>query len=128
MNQPPTVFRAAVPITALAAFLALVACAGDGAPATAPSSSPTTTSADKTIRVGATLSLFADFAREVGRDSVDVFSILPTGADPHTYEATPSDLRRIAEADVIFVNSLEPGVEGSILDVIRNNKNADAVV
>ena len=128
MNQPPTVFRAAVPIAALAASLAIVACAGDSAPATAPLSSPTTTSDDKPMRVGATLPLFADFAREVGRDNVDVFSVLPMGADPHTYEATPSDLRRIAEADVIFVNSFKPGVEGSILDVIRSNKNADAAV
>jgi len=128
MNQRPPLLPLAAAIAALAAALLLVACASDSGPAAAPISSPTPAGADQPVRVGVTLPLFADFAREVGRDKVDVFSILPTGADPHTYEATPSDLRRIAEADIMFVNSLEPGVEGSILDVIRNNKGGDATV
>ena len=128
MNQRPSLSRLAPAVTALVAPLLLVACGGDG-PAGAPSQrTASPSSADLPIHVGATLPLFADFAREVGGDNVEVFSILPLGADPHTYEPTPSDIRRIAEADVIFVNDLAPGLEGPILNVIQNNKGQDARV
>ncbi len=66
--------------------------------------------------------------REIGGDNVEVFSILPPGADPHTYEPTPSDIQRIAKADIIFINDREPGVEGPILDVIETNKGEDTKV
>jgi len=119
-------FRLVAPLTALLATLLLAACGSDGQ-AGAPPPRPSPAGGDL-VRVGATLPLFADFAREVGGDNVDVFSILPSGADPHTYEPTPSDIRRIAEADIIFVNSLQPGLEGSILNVIESNKSRDTTV
>jgi manganese/iron transport system substrate-binding protein len=119
-------FRLAPAIVALFATLLLAACGNDGQ-AGVPSPPPSPAGGDL-VRVGATLPLFADLVREVGGDNVDVFSILPSGADPHTYEPTPSDIRRIAEADIIFVNDLQPGVEGSILDVIESNKGRDTTV
>ena len=119
-------FRFAPAMAALLATLLLAACGGDGQAGTPPPR-PSPAGGDQ-VRVGATLPLFADFVREVGGDNVDVFSILPPGADPHTYEPTPSDIRRIAEADIIFVNDLQPGVEGSILDVIDSNKGKDTTV
>ena len=119
-------FRLAPAIAALLATLLLAACGSDGQAGTPPPR-PSPAGGDP-VRVGATLPLFADFVREVGGDNVDVFSILPPGADPHTYEPTPSDIRRIAEADIIFVNDLQPGVEGSILDVIDSNKGRNTTV
>ena len=119
--------RFAPAAVALLATLLLVACASDGETGSPPPRvSPT--SHGLPLHVGATLPLFADFVREVGGDNVDVFSILPPGSDPHTYEPTPSDIGRIAEADIIFVNGLQPGLEGSILDVIDSNKGQDTTV
>lgn len=120
-------FRLATPAAALFLALLLAACGGDDQ-AGAPSPQPSPATSPLTMRVGATLPVFADLAREVGGDNVDVFSILPPGADPHTYEPTPSDIQRIAQADIIFVNDHQPGVEGSILDVIENNKGRDTPV
>ncbi len=120
-------FRLAAAIAPLFATLLLAACGSDGQAGTPPPRS-SLASPGLPMRVGATLPLFADFVREVGGDNVDAFSILPSGADPHTYEPTPSDIRRIAEADIIFVNDLQPGVEGSILDVIDSNKGQDTTV
>jgi manganese/iron transport system substrate-binding protein len=120
-------FRLAPAMVTLFAALLLSACGGDGQ-AGAPSSRPSPASAGLPMRVGATLPLFADFVREVGADNVDVFSILPSGADPHTYEPNPSDIQRIAEADIIFVNNLQPDLEGSILDAIESNKGQDTRV
>ncbi len=117
---------------ALLATLALAACGGGQDTAPSPAVSPQrTVNVSRTtlpIQVGATLPVFADFAREMGKENVEVFSILPPGVDPHTYEPTPSDIRRIAEADIIFVNDKEPGLEGAVLDLIQDNKREDAKV
>ena len=56
--------------------------------------SETSTSSD-TTRVITTLPLFADFVREIGGDRVDVSSLVPKGADPHTWEPSPSDVQRV---------------------------------
>ena len=71
------------------------------------------------LRVVATLELFADMAREVGGDRVEVTTLLPSGADPHTYELAPARVADVARADVVFSNGL--GLEGSILGVIEEN-------
>ncbi len=103
------------PIAAtLVLTLALVACGGGG---DAPESE-----SESQVAAVTTLSVFADFVREVGGDRVEVTSLLPPGADPHTYEPVPSDIKRIGQAEVIFINDIEQGVEGSILDVIQANK------
>jgi manganese/iron transport system substrate-binding protein len=120
-------FRLVAPAAALFLAVLLAACGGDGQVG-APSPPPSAGGPPLPMSVGATLPVFADLAREVGGDNVDVFSILPPGADPHTYEPTPSDIQRIAKADIIFVNDHQPGVEGSILDVIENNKGRDTPV
>lgn len=107
---------------ALLAALTLAACGGSDGPSATPDAD------GENPKVITSLAIFADFVREVAGDRVEVASLLPPGADPHTYEPTPSQIRTIAEADVIFVNDLQPGVEGSILDVIQNNKGGDAWV
>ena len=109
--------RTAAITSALLLAVLLAACGGGAGQRTpAPQPSPSA------LRVGVTLPVFADFVREVAGDRADVFSILPPGADPHTYEPTPSDIESIASADIIIVNNTKPGVEGSILDVIEANK------
>jgi ABC-type Zn uptake system ZnuABC Zn-binding protein ZnuA len=69
---------------------------------------------DDKIQVITTLPLFADFVREIGGDRVEVTSLLPLGADPHTFEPSPRDVDRIGDADIAFANGLdlEPGLIG----------------
>ncbi|WP_165874229.1 metal ABC transporter substrate-binding protein [Rubrobacter taiwanensis] len=58
------------------------------------------------IQVAATIPILEDFVREVGGERVESFSIVPRGGDPHTFQATPQDARRIAESEVVFKNGL----------------------
>ena len=44
--------------------------------------------------VVASASIFADMARNIGGDKIEVRSIVPIGGDPHRYEATPDDAAR----------------------------------
>jgi len=120
VRQRPLASRLAAVAAALLAALALAAC-GTNAEDTGGESEPQ-------VKVITTLAVFEDIVRQIGGERVEVSALLPFGADPHTYEPTPSQIRTIAEADVIFVNDLQPGVEGSVLDVIQNNKGGDAWV
>ena len=78
------------------------------------------------LNVVTTLPLFADIVSNVAGDRAAVESLLPPGADPHTFEPSPSDVRRIVEADVIFANGL--GLEPSVLRVIGANISSETVL
>ena len=58
------------------------------------------------LRVVATSSVFGDIVRNVGGDHVSVTSLVPKGADIHTYQPAPSDLRAVADANVVVMNGL----------------------
>jgi len=55
--------------------------------------------ADKIV-VAATILPVADFVRNIGGDKVEVFAMAPPGADPHTYEPTPTQLKKLASAEL----------------------------
>lgn len=54
------------------------------------------------LRVVASIAPLADFARQVGRDKVDVVLLLPPGASPHTYEPVPRTVREISKARIFI--------------------------
>ncbi|HLT59877.1 MAG TPA: metal ABC transporter substrate-binding protein [Microlunatus sp.] len=51
-----------------------------------------------------TFTVIADMARQVGGEHVRVESIVKPGAEIHGYDPTPSDLRRVADADLVLNN------------------------
>jgi zinc transport system substrate-binding protein len=52
------------------------------------------------VRVVATIFPLADMVRQIGQNDVEVVTLLPAGASPHTFEPTPAQIREIASADV----------------------------
>jgi ABC-type Zn uptake system ZnuABC Zn-binding protein ZnuA len=60
-----------------------------------------------TLNVLASTSFLADIAQNVAGDRTQVASLLPAGADPHAYEATPSDVVKISESTILIMNGLE---------------------
>lgn len=54
------------------------------------------------LRVVASIAPLADFARQVGRDNVEVTLLLPPGASPHTYEPVPRMVREISKARIFI--------------------------
>lgn len=56
------------------------------------------------LQVVTTTGLLRDLVQNVGGDRVDVASIVPDGADPHTYEPTMRDARNVVYSDVAFSN------------------------
>ena len=43
------------------------------------------------IRIITSASIFQDMAKNIGKEKVECFSIVPIGGDPHLYEPKPSD-------------------------------------
>ena len=70
------------------------------------------------VRVATTIIPLGEFVQAVGGDRVAVTVLVPPGADPHTFEPSPSQVRDVANADIYVENGA--GLEswmGNILNV-----------
>ncbi len=61
----------------------------------------------------------ADIVQNVAGERMAVSALLPVGSDPHSFEPTPQDARRIAESTAIVINvvGLEPQLDDLLADV-----------
>ncbi|MFQ5794906.1 MAG: metal ABC transporter substrate-binding protein [Candidatus Bipolaricaulia bacterium] len=76
-------------------------------------SSPIVTQGAEPIVVVVSIYPLADMVRQIGGDRVEVVTLIPSGASPHTYEPTPSQMRAFSQAR-IFVRvgaGLELGLD-----------------
>ncbi|RPI92635.1 MAG: zinc ABC transporter substrate-binding protein [Chloroflexi bacterium] len=51
--------------------------------------------------------ILADAARNVAGERLTVGSLLPVGADPHSYQPTPQDTAKISKSKVLVINGAE---------------------
>ncbi|MFI5712716.1 anchored repeat ABC transporter, substrate-binding protein [Kribbella sp. NPDC051620] len=65
-----------------------------------------TAGASGKVDVVTTTEILADLVQRVGGDRVSASSLVPAGGDPHSYEPTPTDAKKVAKADVTFTNHL----------------------
>ena len=92
--KAPTALRTALAgLVAGIATATLVAC--DGAAGT-----------DGRLLVVTTVSPITDIVAHVAGEAAEVQGIVPEGADSHTFEPKPSDVRLLARADLVILNGL----------------------
>jgi len=58
------------------------------------------------VRVAATTPILADLVRQVGGNRVQVATVVPPGADPHTFEPTPTLAKALSQTRLLFANGL----------------------
>ena len=58
------------------------------------------------LKVVASFTVIADFAKNVGGDRVSITTIVGPDGDAHVYEPSPADAVAMAKADVVLVNGL----------------------
>jgi zinc transport system substrate-binding protein len=64
-----------------------------------------------------------DFARNIGQDMIDVSLLLPPGVEPHAFEPKPSDIAKVAQADVfIFTGKAMEPWAGRILKSVGSSR------
>jgi ABC-type Zn uptake system ZnuABC Zn-binding protein ZnuA len=68
------------------------------------------------LRVVATTNIVGDVVANVGGEAVELTVLLPSGADPHGYVATPRELAEASEAGLLFLSGfgLEEGMGGTL--------------
>ena len=66
--------------------------------------------AAKTLQAVASFTVLADMVHQVGGDRVQVASLVGPNGDPHAFEPSPDDARKLKAADLVFVSGL--GLEG----------------
>lgn len=75
------------------------------------------------IKVTTTIAQIADAVKHIGGERVMVSSLMGPGVDPHLYQATQGDIKKLAEADIIFYNGLQlEGKMNEILETISREK------
>ena len=55
------------------------------------------------IPVAASIFPVADMVKQVGGDYVEVISVIPPGASPHTYEPKPGIMKKISSVKIFFM-------------------------
>lgn len=85
-------------------------------------SNGTGTAQGQNLQVATTTNISADWARQVGGEHVEVFSLVPTGKDPHAYQPGAQDIARVADADLVL--SIGLGLEANWLNKLVQNAAA----
>jgi ABC-type Zn uptake system ZnuABC Zn-binding protein ZnuA len=65
---------------------------------------PTRNSTQQPFTVLAVEPFLADITQNIAGDRLKVNSLIPIGVDPHSFEATPQDVARIASSDLLVEN------------------------
>jgi zinc transport system substrate-binding protein len=110
-------------ISILALLLAATILSGcisqDESPSATPSATPSDNASDR-IKVAATIAPLGDFVKAVGGEKVAVTIVVPPGAEPHTFEPTPSLMVDVAKADLYVMNGA--GLEFWMDKLLEANK------
>lgn len=79
------------------------------------------------LKVVASMSILADFVRQVGGDLVEVSALVGPNADVHAFEPSPADAKKLVGARLVVTNGL--GLEGWLPRLIKaSGTNAPVLV
>src|SRR5262245_50021192 len=84
------------------------------------------TTHDSKLNVVATVSPITNIIYNIGGDRITLSGIVPEGVNSHTFEPAPSDAKKLAGADIIFVNGLN--LEDPTLELAKANLKAGAEI
>ena len=77
------------------------------------------------LKVVATTNVVAHVVSQVGGDTVELTQLMPIGADPHTFIATPRDVAAVTDAHVIFANGAN--LEADFLPELVQDSDAPVI-
>ncbi|RUW32269.1 MULTISPECIES: zinc ABC transporter substrate-binding protein AztC [unclassified Mesorhizobium] len=87
---------------------------------------PTSSAFAAPLKVVASFTVIADFAKNVGGDRVNITTIVGPDGDAHVYEPSPADAVAMAGADVVLVNGLH--FEGFLQRLVDASATKAAIV
>jgi ABC-type Zn uptake system ZnuABC Zn-binding protein ZnuA len=81
--------------------------------------------ADGPLKVATTTSIIGDLVAQIGGGRVEVKSILPANADPHSFEPAPQDIATVDDASIVFIHGIDLDLW---VDTIIENADGDLTV
>jgi len=104
----------------------LAACGASQAQVPSPGASSTVARSGK-LKAVATFSIIADLLRNVAGDNIELNTFVGAGADVHDFEPTPSDVAKLADAQLVFENGV--GLESWLDNLFKSSgSKAERVV
>ncbi len=82
--------------------------------------------AEKKLNVVSTVAPITSIVENIGGDKIVVTGIIPEGMNSHTFEPVPSDVKLLAQADLLVVNGLD--LEIPTLNLARANMTKGAAL
>jgi ABC-type Zn uptake system ZnuABC Zn-binding protein ZnuA len=105
------------------ALLALTGCVGTTAQTRSAASGAVP---GPVISVVTSITVLADLIRQVGGERVEVRALVPSGADPQTFQPAPRHVVPVANADIVFLNGL--GLDRTVRTVVNNAARSELPV
>src|SRR5262245_27560659 len=81
---------------------------------------------DGKLNVVATVSPITNIIYNIGGEHITLSGIVPEGVNSHTFEPSPSDAKKLAGAEIIFVNGLD--LEDPTLNLAKANLKEGAEI
>ena len=78
------------------------------------------------LKIVATIGMIGDVVKNIAGERADVYTLMGTGIDPHSYRQTRSDIVRLGQADIIFSNGLY--LEAQLEDLLEKFSTRQRVV
>ena len=75
------------------------------------------------LKVLVTFNAMKEFTQAVGKDKVDITTVIPDGVEPHDFELKPKDMAELSDTDVFVFNGM--GMEawvGNAVNAASNDK------
>src|SRR3990170_1231865 len=82
--------------------------------------------AEKKLNVVSTVAPITSLVENVGGDKIRLTGIIPEGMNSHTFEPVPSDVKLLAQADLLIVNGLD--LEIPTMNLARANMKKGAAL
>ena len=119
--------KAAALLLSLTILMGATACS-NGSPTEqqGSSSAESTSSAEaEKIPVSVTFNAMKEFVEAVGKDRVEVATIIPDGTEPHDFEPKAQDLAALSNAKIFVYNGF--GMEAGVDDAIKSANNSSLI-
>jgi ABC-type Zn uptake system ZnuABC Zn-binding protein ZnuA len=81
---------------------------------------------DNRLKVVATTTIVGDVVRNIAGEAIEQFTLLPPGADPHSFEPSPQDAARLEDTSLVFINGA--GLEAFLEPLLQNVSSQARVV
>ena len=113
-------------LSAIAMSLILVACGGSTSEDVVENET-TSIQSEESLKVVVTTPMLGEFVKQVAGENITLDILMSPGVNPHTYEPSPLDASKIADADIVFYIGIKYETS-SLLKLIENTASTDTTL